>query len=55
MTNKFDEIEKIHKNEIEGLKSYLLRIERELGKIEGQLSQMRLDMNRGDVDDLYDE
>ena len=49
-----DKIEEIHKNEIEGLKSYLFNIEKELGKIEGQLSDMRLNMNRGD-DNSWDD
>tara|TARA_B100000524_G_scaffold317266_1_gene196203 strand:- start:127 stop:534 length:408 start_codon:yes stop_codon:yes gene_type:complete len=49
-----DKIEEIHKNEIEGLKSYLFNIEKELGEIEGQLSDMRLNMNRGD-DNSWDD
>ena len=47
-----DEIEKIHKKEIEGLNSHLFSIEKRLGEIDGQLTDMRLNMNRGD-DDSY--
>ena len=45
-----DEIEKIHKKEIEGLNSHLFSIEKRLGEIDGQLTDMRLNMNRGDDD-----